>query len=206
MIKNKTTTLILLFTFICIISTSLFAQTKILFGIRFMGLAFHPKKSKHPYLYKTKLDNNGHFVLTKGIVLMADLQIYKELNFHLAQALIAHDCARQKAGMSQIGLSYIYALPWNDKQAINICIGPMLFYRKNWNLLPGYIDEKLFKQTNNGKAQLKFVWYGIYGDYLFNLNEKHSLSISILPGIPELIAVAPGLTYIYKTNKITIKN
>lgn len=167
-----------------------------------MGLAFHPKKSSHPQLYKNRLDNNGHFVITKGVALTFDYNINKEFNLRFSQAVLFGDCANKTAGMTQLGFNVIYPIIEN-KHLLSACFGPMLFYRKNWNGLPGYVDENLFKQTKNKQTQYKFVWYGIHGDYNFAINNREYLSVSVLPGIPELIAIAPGV--VYKSKQIENK-
>ena len=195
------------FIFLIILSSLLLktqakSQPQFLIGIKFMGLAFHPKKSSHPQLYKNRLDNNGHFVITKGIAVTFDYNITNELNLRLSQAFLFGDCANQNAGMTQLGVNAIYPII-DDKHLLSACFGPMLFYRKNWNGLPGYVDENLFKHTKNYKTQYKFVWYGVHGDYNFAINNREYLSISVLPGIPELIAIAPGI--IYKSKKVENK-
>jgi len=174
--------------------TSANAQSGFSIGIRFMGLAFHPKKSPHPQLYKSRIDRNGHWVITTGLAVAVNYHLNNEVSLRFSQALLTNDCANKNAGMTQLGLNISYPFD-NNKQELSACFGPMFFYRKSWNNLPGYIDEGLFKLSPGGKNQYKFVWYGIYGDYSIALNTRNAVSFSVLPGIPELIAIAPGMTY-----------
>jgi len=181
--------------FLCpIVSFGQEFQPQFSFGIKYMGLTVHLKKSAHPQLYKLKLDKKGYAVVNHGMVLIAEYFVAQNASIRFSQALVPFDCAGQFLGGSQIAFSYGRYISASPNE-IRVSAGPMWFYRKNWQFLKGYVDDGLFKVSKNGKWQSKFVWHGGEIEYNYWLKSKQAFSLNWMPGIPELFTFAPGMKF-----------
>jgi hypothetical protein len=85
-----------------------------------------------------------------------------------------------------------------SKHEVLLIGGPILFYRKNWNSLPGYKDDQLMAQTKNKIWQYKFVWHGGFLEYQYQYNKSNTAGIHIMPGIPELLSISAQHTSFIK--------
>lgn len=171
---------------------SVFGQVTL--GIKFFGLTGHLKKSPHPHLYPLRLDKKGAFVVTTGIILTAEVFVYKDILSVKAGQSIFSDCAKKFAGFSHLGFR-IHG--YSGDHHFSIGNGPTLFYRKDWGNLPGYVDEGLFRR--HGIYQTRFFWFGGDIEYIHAEKGEPGYSLSILPGPPEFISLAaPGYSFIIR--------
>ena len=76
----------------------------------------------------------------------------------------------------------------NSRHEALLIGGPLLFYRKNWNAMPNYVDDHLLTQSKNKVWQYKFVWHGGFLEYQYHYNNFNAAGIHIMPGIPELLS------------------
>lgn len=176
--------------FVVIFCNSIIAQDNT--GIKFFGLSIHPKGEKdNAFLMPNKLDKNAYFVMNLGGEIMYEKFVVKDiLAIKVVQALYA-DCAERLGGFSHIG---IRATIFNTgKHALFGGFGPTIVYRKNWMELNGYINQNRFKGDINDKWQYLFLWYGGEFEYKYSITEYLDLSISFIPGYPDLMSLAVGI-------------
>lgn len=162
-------------------------------GIQFIGFSYHLKKNPHPHLYKRKLDKKGNFVLNLGLVLQFEYPLNNWASIKTQQAFLFQDCAGKFASMSHFG--FYFREKFNNNHQGKIGIGPIYYSRKTWNNLKGYVNDINFKSSKNKKWQNKFIWFGGTLEHQYFLNKNTSISTTILPGIPEIISIAPGISF-----------
>lgn len=167
-------------------------QPRFSIGLKYTGLSIHLKKSQHPQLYRHSFDKAGYAVLTHGLILNFEYFLHNDLALRVSQGLVFFDCAGKFHGATQIALSHGYRLP-NSSHELRLAAGPILFYRKSWKSLPGYVEDGLFKESSNKVWQSKFVWHGAEIEYNYWQNENTAFSVNWLPGIPEIFTFSPGI-------------
>jgi hypothetical protein len=173
-----------------LIAPNLRAQLYI--GVKLIGLSFHFKTSQHPHLFKRKLDKKGHFVINSGIALTFEYRFDPYMAVKFDQAFLS-DCAGKFAGASLLTLRTQAQLGKFGEGTIGM--GPFFYYRRSWRTIEGYVDPGLFHLSKNGKWEAKFVWYGGELELNYPLNASMDLSTNILPAIPVMITIAPGLRW-----------
>ncbi len=165
------------------------------FGFQIIGLSYHLKKSKHSHLFKGKITKNGRLMVNGGILFTVRYYPKPNWGVQYSQALVAHDCSGRFLGMSHVGFFVRKNEIWNSANAVNVSFGPMFFYRQNWALLPGYVDEGLFDISKNRRWMTKFVWHGGMLSYQHRIGPGQYFQLDMLPGIPEIISIGPGMTF-----------
>ncbi len=166
------------------------------FGVQLIGLSVHLKKSKHPQLFKGKITKDGRVVLNGGVLLTARFHVNEKWGFQASQALVAHDCSGRFLGMTHLGGFISKNNLWDSRNSVDISFGPMFFYRQNWALLPGYVDEGLFNISDNQRWMTKFVWHGGMLSWRHRLEASgRYFQLDMLPGFPEIISVGPGMSF-----------
>jgi hypothetical protein len=171
-------------------------------GIKYFGLSIHPKGEKeNAHLMPYKLDKYGYLVLNFGAEIMYERFFLEDLfNIKIIQAIYA-DCATRLGGFSHIGLrGKIFK---KEKHCLYGGIGPTLIYRKNWLELNGYVNLHRFKGEINDKWQYLFLWYAGEFEYKYFLSNNYDLSISFVPGYPDLMSLSIGLNLKLKGKNIT---
>lgn len=177
--------------FICTISVKAITQNNI--GVKFFGLSVHPKGEKeNAFLMPNKLDKNGYLVMNFGAEVMCEKFIYQDLlSVKVIQALYS-DCAARLGGFSHIGIrAKIFNL---GKHSLYGGIGPTLVFRKNWLDLDGYVNPNRFKGGPENKYQHLFLWYGGEFEYKYQMNQKLDFAVSFVPGYPDLMSLAFGVS------------
>jgi hypothetical protein len=163
-------------------------------GLKFLGLSIHPFGVYNAHIMPRKLDEGGIFVLNLGASLNVEYFIYKDrFSVKLMQGLYS-DCAGKLGGFSHAGLrGKIFK---HDKHSVYGGIGPTLIYRKNWYALDGYDDTfSFFKGDPDDIWQCGFIWYGGEFEYNYTVNDNFSLSVSFVPGFPDLANLSAGVRY-----------
>jgi hypothetical protein len=161
-------------------------------GIKYFGLSFHPLGAYNNELMPLKFDPKGIFVLDVGAMASFEKYLWKDfISIKVAQAFYG-DCILQFAGFSHIGFRIkIFTI---GKHNLNGGIGPTLIYRKNWYDIDGYDDTfSFFNGSKNDYWQWRFLWYGGEFEYNYNLLKNIDLSITFIPGFPDLVAFAFGI-------------
>lgn len=175
-------------------SLPLQGQSRQNISLKFMGLSFHPLSGRpNAKLMPNRLDPEAYFVVDLGALLSYEYFIIPEiLSVKGIQGLYA-DCTAQLAGVTSIGLrARIFRI---GRHRLYGGIGPTWIYRRNWYHLPGYVDTKYFEGSPTDKWQRKFLWYGGELEYKFALSPKLDIATTFVPGYPDLMAFAVGLSY-----------
>jgi hypothetical protein len=161
-------------------------------GLKFVGLSWHVKASKHPQLFLHKLDRKGHATLTFGAAVTVEYRIKPYLSVKFDQGLLS-DCAGRFAGMSLFTVRT--NVPLGKLGEGTGGLGPFFYYRRNWNELEGYVDDGLFKISKNKRWQTKFVWYGGELEHNYPITDRMDISTNLLPAIPVVFTLTPGVRY-----------
>jgi len=162
-------------------------------GIKYFGLNIHPVGDINADLMPIKLGSNGFLVPSFGAMTSFETYLWKDLlGLELAAANYS-DCAMQFAGFAHLG--FRIKLLSTKNHEINGGIGPTFIFRQNWYKLEGYDDTKNFYDGNrrDDDYQWRFIIYGGEVEYDYHLTENIDLSVSMIPGIPILIATAFGV-------------
>ena len=162
--------------------------TKNTFTLKFFGLSLHLKESPYPEIFPNRLDEKGYLTFNYGAIVGYDRFIAQnKLSIKAQQGLYA-DCAGKLAGFSHLGLRALIFR--KNNHSLNGGVGPTLVYRQDWNNIEGYQDDGYFKR--NGTWQYKFYWYAGELEYNYSINQNTDLSVSLVPGLPELISMGVG--------------
>ncbi|MBI5915767.1 MAG: hypothetical protein HY842_10345 [Bacteroidetes bacterium] len=165
------------------------------FGFQVIGLSCHLKKSNNRQLFKGKITHNGRVVVNGGVLLTARYHVDSRWGVQVSQALVARDCSGRFLGMSHVGVFGKMNDLRDSPNSVDVSFGPMFFYRQNWALLPGYVNDGLFKISDNRQWMTKFVWYGGMVSWRHRLTEGRYFQLDMLPGIPEIISIGPGMSF-----------
>ncbi len=165
------------------------------FGFQVIGLSFHLKKSNNRQLFKGKITRNGRLVVNGGVLFTARYHLDSRWGIQASQALVARDCSGRFFGMSHLGVFAKKNDLWDSPNSMDVSFGPMFFYRQNWALLPGYLDDGLFKISENQQWMTKFVWHGGMVSWRYRLADERYFQLDLLPGFPELISIGPGMSF-----------
>lgn len=198
MVPMKTTTTLLLFLALAIAAPAFSQQFS--FGFQLIGLSVHLKKSKNRNLFKGKLTHDGRVVVNGGVLLTARYHVNDHWGVQVSQALVARDCSGRFLGMSHIGVFGKMNDLWDSPNSVDVSFGPMFFYRQNWALLPGYVNDGLFKISDNQQWMTKFVWHGGMVSWRYRLAPNRFFQVDMLPGLPEIISVGPGMSFMQVKN------
>lgn len=161
-------------------------------GLKLVGLSIHFKQSPHPHLFLHKLDKNGHFVLNYGLAVTLEYRFHPYMAVKFDQAFLS-DCAGKFAGASLLTFRTQAQLGKFGEGTIGM--GPFFYYRRSWQNLEGYVDTGLFRTSKNKRWETKFVWHGGEVEHNYPITPQMDLSTNILPGIPVLFVVTPGLRW-----------
>ncbi|WP_205702944.1 hypothetical protein [Botryobacter ruber] len=165
------------------------ASYKNAFSVKAFGLSFHLKRSPHPEIFPNRLDDKGYTTLNYGAIAAYDRFVVRDaISIRLEQGLYA-DCAASLAGFTHVGLRGLIFR--KGRHSLNGGIGPTLVFRRDWNRLPGYTDDYYFSRKRGW--QYKFYWYAGELEYNYQLKKQTDFSLSLIPGLPELVALGVGL-------------
>ena len=166
-------------------------------GVKFFGLSIHPKgEQQNAHLMPNKLDKNGYLVMNFGGEIMCDFFMYKDIfSVKIVQGFYV-DCATKFGGFSHIGLRG--RIIKKGKHSLVGGIGPTLVFRRNWLELQEYVNPNRFKGELGEKYQYLFLWYGGEFEYKYSINQNLDFAISFIPGYPDLMSLAVGVSYKFK--------
>ena len=185
---------ILLILLLSIGSIMLFAETpNYNIGLKYFGLSLHPFGAyNNEKLMPLKFDDKGLFVLDVGFMASFEKYLWKDfVSIKFVQSIYG-DCILQPAGFTHLGFRLkIFSI---GKHQLNGGIGPTLIYRKNWYDVEGYDDSySFFEGSKDDFWQWRFLWYGGEFEYNYNVYKNIDLSVTFIPGFPDLLAFAFGV-------------
>jgi hypothetical protein len=157
--------------------------------IKLFGLSLHLKASPYPELFPNRIDDKGYLTVNYGAIVGYDRFIVRDVHAVRFQQGLYADCAASLAGFTHIGWRGRFFK--KDRHSLNGGIGPTLVYRRDWNRINGYKDDGYFNRS--GKWQYKFYWYAGELEYNYRLRGKTDLSVSLVPGLPELVSIGVGI-------------
>lgn len=167
-------------------------------GVYLNGINIHLKKPLNPELFHRTWTKNKSIVHNYGWAFRVSYYVNEYAGLTITQAFVPNDCGNKFFGMTHAGI-FLSTRYFNQNKHEGILIGgPLFFYRKNWNNLPGYKDDQVFKQSKNKVWQYKFVWHGGFLEYQYHYNNNNALGLHIMPGIPELISFSAHHTSFIK--------
>ncbi len=159
-------------------------------GIYINGINAHLKKPLNPNLYHRTFTKNKRIVYNLGGGMRISYYITPAAGLTITQLILPKDCGNKFFGMTHAGI-FLSTRYFNESRHEGLLImGPMLFYRKNWNALNAYIDDQLMQQSKNKKWQYKFVWHGGFLEYQYHYDNFNAAGIHVMPGIPEIISIS----------------
>lgn len=183
--------ILLLFVFSAV---HLFSQTD--FSLRYFGLTIHPNGDQTAKIQPHKLDRHAYAVANFGAFVSADHYfLYDQLAFTLMQGIFT-DCSGGIAGFSHFGIRGL--LLEKGKHRLLAGIGPMLYYRRDWNRFSEYEDSGFFHRyhsRNFGDLQYKVFWVAGEFDWQWEISDHFDFNAGFTPGFPLAMSFSAGLTW-----------
>jgi hypothetical protein len=158
------------------------------FTLKAFGITGHLKPALNPALFPNRLDNQGLVVLNYGAIMGYDRYVREEVLHIRAQKGLYADCTASLAGFWHLG--WRATILRAGRHSLNGGIGPTLVFRRDWNRLPGYEDDGYFRQGRGW--QYRFYWYAGELEYNCRVDARNELSVTLIPGLPELVSVGFG--------------
>ena len=166
-------------------------------GIKWTGLAVHPKRQPSAGAYGRKVDRRGYLVRNSGVTVVVDVKCYRQWGLKLAQVLLWRDCAGKFASLSHVGLNLggAGATLGNGRHGLSGSIGPMLYRRRSWKHVVGYVPDKSWRKAPaNSNWETKWIPVGGQLEYNYYFGTHYGLGVNVLPGYPDVIGIAAGLS------------
>lgn len=180
---------------ICLTSVPLFAHD-FSFGVKLFGLTIHPIGAPNYPLFPLKLDSEGFVVFNPGVTLNAEYFVWRDIISIKAVQGLYGDCAMQFAGFSHIGFRIRFLKI--KRFSMNVGIGPTFLYKRSWYRLLGYNDSlETYKGTKDEDWQYLFYWYAGEIETNIQVNDNFDVSITVIPGVPDIINISTGFRYNY---------
>ena len=180
---------------ICLTSVPLFAHD-FSFGVKLFGLTIHPIGALNYPLFSLKLDSEGFVVFNPGVTLNAEYFVWRDIISIKAVQGLYGDCVMQFAGFSHIGFRIRFLKI--KRFSMNVGIGPIFLYKRSWYRLPGYNDSlEAYKGTKDEDWQYLFYWYAGEIETNIQVNDNFDVSITVIPGVPDIINISTGFRYNY---------
>lgn len=181
-------------TVLLFIATTVRAQNS--FSLRYFGLTIHPFGDQTSQLQPFKLDKKAIIVANFGGFAVYDHYIFYDQIAITGMQGVFSDCSAGLAGFTHIGIRGL--LMDKGKHRLMLDIGPMIYYRRDWNRFPEYVDGGVFRRyhsRNLGDLQYKFFW--IAGEFSWNwqLSKEFDFNAGFTPGLPLALAFSAGISW-----------
>jgi hypothetical protein len=183
----------ILFVFICITS-ALAAQNCI--TLRYFGLTVHPGGDQTAQLQPYKIDKHAIIVANFGGFILVDHYIKRDVVAITFMQGCFTDCSAGFGGFTHVGLRF--RLIDKGKHRILLGVGPMFYYRRDWNRFAEYHDSGYFHRYHSshiGAIQYKF--FPLAGEFAYHWEfSKHfDFNFGFTPGLPIALSFSAGLTW-----------
>lgn len=160
-------------------------------SLQYLGLTYHPDGGTTPEVYPLKLDEKAFLVLSVGVAANLDYRL-ADYSFFRLTASLYKDCAFVTAGGIHAGPRLQYS--WGDN-AINVGIGPILSFRKDWHQFAEYVDDEFYGDRVYKGWKYRFFPTAIELEYLRRINDSLEFQWSIVPGAPLVITSMFGVRF-----------
>jgi hypothetical protein len=170
------------------------AQTS--FSFRYFGMTIHPFGDQTASIQPYKLDKQARFVLNFGGFGSVDHYVYKDLVCITGMQGLFTDCSGGWGGFTHIG---IRALVFEKKKhRFMLGLGPLLYYREDWNRFEEYEDKGFFNRyhsRNLGDVQWKIFPVGGEFAWHWRVSEELDVNAGFTPGAPLAMSFSAGITW-----------
>jgi hypothetical protein len=173
-----------------------FASAQNCFSLRYFGLTVHPFGDQTAALQPYKLDKRAIVVANFGGFISVDHYVKKDyIAITFMQAAFS-DCSGGWGGFTHIG---VRARVLDEKRhRLVFGIGPMFYYREDWNRFDAYEDSGYFNRYHSshiGDVQYKIFPVGFEFAYHYVLSEHADLNAGFTPGLPLACSFSAGLSW-----------
>jgi hypothetical protein len=176
-----------------LVSVNLFSQNNI--SVKIVSFGINPLNDSNKAIYTSKIDTiNQLLTFEPGIHISGEVYGSENTSFKFLQTF-HKDQIGYAAGFSQVLISYRFV--HTKKHSLNIGIGPILHFRRNWNLAFDYQDNGYF--NSNGDLQYKVFWLSGEIEYNYNIKRNRDFSVSLNHLHPKSIGVMFGLKFWFKS-------
>ncbi|MBI3510530.1 MAG: hypothetical protein HY064_07690 [Bacteroidetes bacterium] len=176
------------------LTTVLHSQTCV--SLRYFGLTMHPMGDNTASIQPYRLDDRAVFVANFGGFASVDHYFfYDQLAITVMQGIFT-DCSGGPAGFTHIGIRGL--LLDKGKHRILLGIGPMLYYRRDWNRFSEYHDTGFFSKYHShtfGDVQYKIFPLGGEFAWHWEFSDHFDLNAGFTPGFPLALSFSAGLTW-----------
>lgn len=182
--------LCLLIAFVCTVH----AQNS--FSLRYFGLTIHPFGDQTSQLQPYKLDQKAYVVANFGGFAVYDHYLFYDQIAITGMQGFFTDCSAGFAGYTHIGIRGL--LLEKGKHRLMADIGPVLYYRRDWNRFPEYVDGGVFHRYHSKNfGDLQYKLFLIAGEFSWNwqLSEELDFNAGFTPGLPLALAFSAGITW-----------
>jgi hypothetical protein len=166
-------------------------------SLRYFGLTIHPGGDQTAQLQPYKLDKHAIVVANFGGFILVDHYIKKDqVALTLMQGCFT-DCSGGFGGFTHIGIRF--RLIDKGKHRILLGIGPMLYYRRDWNRFGSeYHDSGFFRRYSSSHfGEFQYKIFPIAGEFAYHYEfSKHfDFNFGFTPGLPLAVSFSAGITY-----------
>lgn len=175
-------------------SFSLVAQNA--FTVRYFGLTVHPFGDQTASIQPYKLDKQARFVANFGGFASFDHYVYKDLLCVTAMQGLFTDCAGGLGGFTHIGIrALVYE---RKKHRFMLGLGPMIYYREDWNRFEEYDDKGSFNRYHSRNfGDIQWRIFPIAGEFAWHWQVSDHLDVNtgFTPGLPLAMSLSVGVTW-----------
>jgi hypothetical protein len=147
-------------------------------SVQYLGITFHPGGGTTPEVYPLKFDKKAYLVVNAGLAANLDYSLGKNMFLRFTTTLYK-DCAFVSAGGFHLGPRVQYS--W-EKSRINMGIGPIFSYRKDWHQFEQYTTDDFYGERVSGKWQYRLFPCAVELEYMHRINDHLELQYSLIPG------------------------
>lgn len=160
-------------------------------SLQYLGLTYHPDGGTTPEVYPLKFDRKAYLVLSVGLAANLDYRL-SDYTFFRFTTSVYKDCAFLTAGGLHTGPRLQYS--WGGN-AINVGIGPILSFRRDWHQFKEYVDDEFYGDRVYKGWQYRFFPTAIELEYLRRINDSLEFQWSVVPGAPLVITSMFGIRF-----------
>jgi len=171
-----------------LICTATFSQVNI--SGRILTVSGNFSDNKNSAIYLSGLNKSGSLTFEPGIVVSAEFYGTATTSLKISQS-VSYDAVKHIAASTQAMLRFRLFKVW--KHHASIGIGPSVFYRQSWELVPGYIRESGYKQTDG--LEYAISWLSGELEYNFYMSKHTDISLAVNHLKPTSAGITLGLKY-----------
>ena len=192
--RNRSRFHIRLFILMFVAGGTITAQN--VFTFRYFGLTIHPFGDQTAAIQPYKLDKHAKFVANFGGFVSVDHYIFKDLVCVTAMQGVFTDCSGGPGGFSHLGLrALVYE---KRKHRFMLGLGPILYYRRDWNRFDIYVDHGTFHQYHSRSlGDIQWRVFPVAGEFAWHwqISEQLDFNLGFTPGLPLACSFSAGISW-----------